>query len=205
MPLRDTSEPEAIAQSSIAVKLYTPELRELLLSHLPTSEGLAEVHSRSEGNYMDFVKGDPDKVKAYEADRSEVARQLSIIRSLAKMLRPYDHTIPELLIKGGGHAKTVASSAPLGAPPNLRVEYGEKPGVLLCWVGSVAHAKGFQIWACEGDPSIEANWSLAGSGNSGRKIVITGRPAGRLTWLKARGMRRNQPGPWSACVSIMTN
>lgn len=203
MPFRDTTEPEAIAQSAVAAKLFTPEMRELIVSHLPTSEGFIELHNRWEGNYMEYVKGDPEKVKAYEADRLEVAKQLTMIRTLAKMVG-VNAPIPDALINGGVRAKTVASSAPLAAPSSFKVDYGPKPGVQYGRVASVNHAKGYQIWACDGDPSIEANWSLAASGNSGRRIEITGRPAGKLTWFKARALRGNEHGPWSACVSIMT-
>jgi len=70
----NVNDPELIAKSAAMTEVFTPEIYARLVSLLPTPEGYAELHNRYEAGYPASLKGDPEKVKAFEADRKASTR-----------------------------------------------------------------------------------------------------------------------------------
>lgn len=203
MPFNHEDDPEVIVQSAAVVKAFTPEIYAYLLSLLPTPGGYAELHNRYEAGYTGALRGDPEKVKAFEADRKAVITDLTVIFGLAKVVAVKDPTVQETLGVGHSTAKTAASPVALVVPRNFKLVYDRK-GQLFASVERVVGARGYQIWACDGDPSIEANWRLVASASKCKGIAITGLNRGKFNLLRIRAMRGRDIGPWSNWVSLET-
>lgn len=201
MPFDNVSDPEFIAKSAAMVEAFTREKYEYLLSLIPTPASFTELHSRLEANYPAALKGDPEKAKAFEADRKAANREFALIHSLAKAVAVKDATVPESLGLGRTTEKAAAVTASLTSPHDFRVVF-DPNGQLFASVIKVPGAKGYQVWACDGDPSIEANWKLAASSANCRRIAIPGLNRGKFNLLKIRAIRGNSVGPWSNWVSL---
>lgn len=199
MPFNDVSDPEMIAKSSALSEVFTPEKYAYLLSLLPTPEGYAELHNRMEANYPAVLKGDPETVKAFEADRKAVNCDSSMILGLAKVVAVKDPTVPESF---GLARVTERTHAPILTNPQGFKLIFDKQGEPKASVTKVPGAKGFQVWACDSDPSIEANWRLVAASSNCRGIEIKGLNRGKFNVLKIRAMRGNVAGPWSNWVSL---
>ena len=204
MSLDDVSHPEFIAKSSAMAGAFTPERYAHLLSLLPTPERFTELNSRLEANYPAVLKGDPEKVKEFEADRKAVNCDFSVIVGLARVVAIKDATVPESLGLGHVTEKTTGATAPLSTPHGFKVIFDPK-GRLFASVTKVPGAKGYQVWACDGDPSIEANWKLIASSTSCKGIAIIGLNRAKFNVLKIRAMRGKSASPWSNWVSLDSN
>jgi hypothetical protein len=197
----DVSDPEIIAKSAAVTELFTPEMYAKLLSFVPTPESYGELHDRLESGYRAFLKGDPEKVKAFEADRAAIKQNLTILQGLARVVTIKDPTVLESLGLGHSTERSSGSNVAVAAPVDFKVVYDPK-GQIHASVAKVAGAKGYQIWACDGDPNLESNWRLASSSPNCKGIVLTGLNRGKINWLKIRGMRGNIAGPWSNYICL---
>ena len=201
MPYNHVSDPEFIAKSSVVVEAFTQEKYAYLLSLVPTPERYAALHSRLEANYPAALKGDPEKAKEFEADRKAANSDLSLILGLAKVVAVKDATVPESLGLGRVTEKTASVTVALTDPQGFKVVFDPK-GQLFASVTKVPGAKGYQIWACDGDPSIEGNWKLVASSTNCKGIAIKGLNRGKFNLLKIRAMRGKDAGSWSNWVSL---
>lgn len=201
MPFNNGSDAEKMAKSAAVAEAFTQELYDHILSLIPTPAAFAELHNRMETSYPAALKGDPEKVKAFEADLDAVNSNLSLLHALAKVVAVKDATVPDSLGLGRVHEKTVAAAVHLGNPQGFNVLYDPK-GQLFGTVTKVKGAKGYQIWACDGDPSLEANWKMIASSSNCRRIAIMGLNRSKFNMLKVRAMRGTGPGPWSNLVSL---
>lgn len=201
MPYNNASDPELISQSAAAVVAFTPEMYSHLISLFPTPESFSETHGLMEAGYAGFLKGDPEGVKAFEKYRDAVKQILSMLHGLGKVATIKDPTVLDKMRLAPLPVKTVASNVILTDPRGLKVFYNKK-GQIYCSVERVLGAKGYQVWVCEGDPSIEANWRLAASSPTCRSIQIPGLNHAKNNWLKVRAMRGTGAGPWSNIVNL---
>lgn len=204
MPYTDATHAELIAKSAALAQAFTPELRAYLLSLFPTSEGFSELSNRLEEGYPGFLKGDPEKVKEFESHCKEVTSAVSLIDTLAKAVSVKDPAVSETLGLGKAPEKATTAAPPLTPPQGFKLAF-DADGHPLASVTKVPGAKGYQVWSCDGDASIEGNWKMVGSSTNCRRIAIVGLNRGKFSMLKVRGMRGNKPGPWSNLVSLDPN
>ena len=203
MSFSDLPDPEMVAKSAAVTAVFTQEKYAYLLSLIPTPQSYGELHDRFEASYAASLKGDPDKVKACEADRLAINQNLSFLLGLAKVATIKDPNVAGSLGLDGIVAKTAAPAADLTEPNGFKVVFTPK-GQITASVERVPGAKGYQIWACDSDPNIEANWRLAASSPTCKGIELTGLARGKSTWLKIRAMRGHSGGPWSNFVNLPT-
>ena len=201
MPFNNFSNPEMIAKSAAVSAAFTPEKYAYLLSLLPTPQSYAASHDRFEASYAAALKGDPAKVKACEADRLAVNQDMSILRAIAKAVAPKAPNVSEELGLGPVTESTASSAVALTIPVRFKVVYTPN-GDLAASVAQVPGAKGYQIWACDSDPNVEANWRMATSSTKCQKIMIPGLNRAKPNWLKIRAIRSNSVGPWSNLVIL---
>jgi hypothetical protein len=195
--------PEMVAKSAVVTGRYTPEMYAHLLTLIPTPESLGVLHQRLEGSYMAALKADPEKVKMCEADCQALNHDLSILHALAKAVAVKDPTVSESLGLASTTEKTAPSAVALTAPRDFKVVYTPE-GKITASVARVEGAKGYEVWACDSDPTLEANWKLAAWSSSCKKLEIKELSRGKSNWLKVRAMRGNTAGPWSKLVSLQT-
>jgi hypothetical protein len=204
MPFTNGSDAEILAKSAALAEAFTPEKVAYLFSLFPTSQGFSELTNRMGENYPAFLRGDPDKVKEFEDDRKTLNSNVSMIIGLAKVAATVDPAAAESLGLGRPSEKAATSSIHLAIPQNFRMAF-DPQGVPSVAVSKVAGAKGYQVWACDTDPSVEGNWRLIASSPSCKGIVISGLNRGKFNVLKIRAMRASGPGPWSNWVSLDPN
>jgi hypothetical protein len=204
MPFNNVSDPEIMAKSAMVAEAFTPEKCAYLLSLFPTSEDFTELHNKVEANYTAFLKGDPEKVKEFEADRKTLNSFLSLLLGLAKVASAVDPKVQESIGLGRPTEKIVAGTVHLAAPQGFKVVFDPK-GRLTASINKVTGAKGYQIWACESEPATEANWRLVASSTKCKGIVVLGLNRGKFNLLRIRAIRGNDAGPWSNWVSLDPN
>lgn len=200
MPGNHDSHPEVIAKSAAVTEVLTADRYAYMLSLVPNPESLSNDHNRYEATYSASLKGDPEKVKACEAERVAMSQNLAILHGLAKLLVVKDPTVMEKLGFGKLPEKAAASHN-IDSPHGFKILF-DPQGNLFATVGKVAGAKGYELWVCDGDPNIESNWRLGLFSLNCKKIPITGLNRTRKNWLKIRGIRGNTAGPWSYFQSV---
>lgn len=201
MPGNHDSHSEVIAKSAAVTEVFTPEKFAYLLSLCPNPESLSNDHDRYEATYTASLKGDPEKVKACEAERVTMSQNLAILHGIAKILSVKDPAVMEKLGFGKAPEKAAATSHNIDSPHGFKVVFDPK-GNIFATVCKVAGAKGYELWVCDGDPNIESNWRLALFSLNCKKIPITGLNRNKVNWFKIRGMRGNTTGPWSYFQSV---
>jgi hypothetical protein len=201
MPYNNASDPELISQSAAVVDAYTPEMHAHLISLFATPETLSELHNRLQSGYAAYLNGDPEGVRAFEQDRDAVKLILTMLHGLGKVATIKDPTVLDKLRLPRIAVKSNVFTGDLTEPHGFKVVFDRK-GQMVGTVVRVSGAKGYQIWACEGDPNIEANWKLVASAPTCRGILIPGLNRAKNNWLKIRAMRGNGAGPWSNIVTL---
>lgn len=201
MPFENENDPEVIAKSATVSGAYTQHFYEHLVSLIPTPEGVTGRHNRLAAAYPDALQGDPEKIKAFEEDCKAVKTDLSLLFGLSKVVAVKDPTVQETLGFGRATAKTATVQAPLGHPKDFKVYYDRK-GQPFGSVTKVPGAKGYQVWVCDGDPSIEANWRLHAASSSCKGILLLGLNRAKFNLLRIRPIRGREVGPWSNWISL---
>jgi len=201
MPFNSASHTEIISKSAAVTGALTPELYAYLISLLPTPHGFNDDHERLEASFTASLKGDSEKIKACEADRNTVNQNLTILLGLAKAVSVKDPTVLEKLGLGHVVERTTAAAALPGIPKDFRVTF-DKEGRPVASLTKLSGAKGYEIWICDGDPSVEDNWRMLTWSTSCQKIPLPGMNRAKTNFLRIRGKRNNIVGPWSHYISV---
>ena len=199
MTYNNDSHTEIIAKSAVLIGGLTQEMFDYLISLIPTPGRHSEIHERFEASFAGSLKGDPEKVKACEVDRQVMNECLAILHGLVKAAAIKDPTLPEKLGIGRTAERTAST---INDPKDFRITYDSKGGQAYASLTKLAGAKIYEIWVCDGDPSVEGNWRLLDSSNKCQKIPILGLNRTKTNFLKVRGKSGNIVGPWSYYLSI---
>lgn len=202
MPFNNDSDPELIAKSAALTQAFTPEVRDYLLSFLPTVESVQEGHDRLTAGYTAFLAG--GSPEEWESQRNAVAQALAVIHGFAKAVTVKDPKAPERIgVVGPQHTRTGTALGPLPAPQDFKVQFN-KDGKLFASCQNIRSARGFQLWGCDGgDPNDEANWRMVTPSPSCRGIEVLGVNRSNAVWLKIRAVRKKgEMGPWSNLIRL---
>lgn len=199
MPHNSLPHPEMITKSEEMRRILTRDFYAYMLSLVPSPEKYGEIHERFEGSVTGYLKGDPEMVKQCEEARVELNKAMSIVQGICKAVSVVDPTVQEKL--GIVHQKASSPSAALAAAKDLRLFF-DKNGQPYCSVTKLPGAKGYDLWFCEGEPSVESNWKLLTWSSSCQGIYLSGLNRTRTNYLKLRGKRGNEVGPWSNMVIL---
>ena len=196
MSYSNDSHAEVITKSAVLIDGLTQEMFDYLISLIPTPGRCSEIHERLETSFAGSLKGDPEKIKACEADRQVMNECLAILHGVVKAAAIKDPTLPEKLGLGRSAEKTAPASTIL-EPRDFRITFDSKGGQAYASVAKLAGAKLYEIWVCDGDPSVEANWRLLDSSTRCQKIPILGLNRTKPNFLRIRGKSGTIVGPWS--------
>lgn len=199
MPHNNLPHPEMITRSEAVRQVLTRDFYAYLLSLCPTPEKFGEIHERFEGSLTGYLKGDPEMVKQCEEARIELNKAMTVVQGIGKAVSVIDPTVQEKL--GFTHQKATSSSVALAAAKDLRVLF-DKNGQPYCSVTRLVGAKGYDVWFCEGEPSVETNWKMLTWSSSCQLIYLKGLDRTKTNYLKLRGKRGNEVGPWSNMVIL---
>jgi len=202
MTYNNDSHTEIIAKSAVLIDELTPEMFDYMISLIPTPGRHSEIHERFEASFAGSLKGDPEKVKACEADRQAINESFAILHGLVKAAAIKDPTLPEKLGMGRAAERTASTTTTISAPKDFRIAFDSKGGQAFASLTKLAGAKIYEIWACDGDPSVEANWRLLDSSSKCQKIPILGLNRTKTNFLRVRGKSGHIVGPWSYYLSI---
>ncbi|TSK07304.1 MAG: hypothetical protein FPO08_11885 [Geobacter sp.] len=201
MPYDDTNDPDLITLSEAVLQAYTPEMYNHMISLMPTPEIYAATHGQFANGYPAYLKGDPDGIKAFEEARNAIKQFLTMLSGLSKTAAIKDPTVPQRLPLPQTHARTTGSNTALDASRDLSAYFDSK-GNIYATFSKIPNAKGYQIWLCVGDPNVAGNWRLLASSTNSRKVLLPALNRTQNNWLKIRGMRGTEAGPWSNLVSV---
>ena len=95
------------------------------------------------------------------------------------------------------------ATVPLSPPTQLQLKRGEVSGMLLARVRNMSQAAAYDVQIASGDPSVETNWSLAGTYSSSRRMELTGLTPGKTYSVRVRAINGAGPGAWTIPGSLM--
>lgn len=201
MPTTKLSHPELISKSAAINGSYNTNIFNRMVSLIPSPQFYSELHERYAANFAAFLQGDAEKIKACEEDRQLIDQNLSLLLALAKVITAKDPSLQEAFGLNHSAERTATSAASLERPKDLRISF-DKNGHPEVSVTRMANAKGYEVWVCDGDPTLEQNWRLLVWSTKCQKIPITGVNRTQINWLRIRGKRGDAVGPWSNPISL---
>lgn len=202
MPFNNIPHPEMVTKSNEVRRVLTRDLYAYLISLLPTPESFGELQDSFSDNFAGSLKGDPEKIKACEADRDKLNQDLAMIVGLGKTVSIKDPTVLETLkLQHLVAEKTTYSLIPLDVTKDFRIIF-DKKGRPFASFTKLAGARAYEIWVCDGDPSIESNWKLLVWETKCQRIALPGLNRAKTNFLKVRGKRGEETGPWSNFISL---
>lgn len=200
MTYNNDSHTEIIAKSVALIEGLNQEMFDYMISLLPTPGKYSEDHERFEASFAGSLKGDPEKIKACEADRQVMNENLAVLHLLVRAAAVKDPTLPEKL--GIGRTAERTATMTIGEPRDFRIGFDSKGGQAYASLTKLAGAKIYEIWLCDGDPSIDANWRLLNSSSKCQRIPVPGLNRSKTNFLKVRGKNGNTVGLWSYYLRI---
>jgi|GEM_PF-2475061 len=202
MPYSDVPDSELVAQSATVSQVFTPDFHANLMSLMPGPDSFRTNQSTYASTFAGSLTGDAEQARACEIARQAVDRDMTILRGVVKVLGIKDPKVLEALSLGSSSsARGTAASETLSQPTGFKALF-TPAGDLVGSVTRMKGAKWFQVWACDGDPTVEANWRLVASSASCRSIPIPGLDRSKNNYLKIRAMGSKGPGPWSHMINI---
>ena len=100
-------------------------------------------------------------------------------------------------------ATPTGGTDPLPAPVDFRVKRGDLSGVLIGHARKLKGASGYEVQICEGNPTVEADWSHYASIKSANRFQIAGQTPGTLLSVRMRAIGSNGPGVWTTAISLI--
>jgi hypothetical protein len=91
---------------------------------------------------------------------------------------------------------------PLPSPQNLRLKRGEVSGLLVARVAKLAAAGAYEVQLTASDPTVEANWSNAGTFTQCRRIELPDLTPLKTYSVRVRGISSAGPGAWTLPSSL---
>jgi hypothetical protein len=201
VPYDKLGSPQVIAKNEQLTKLLTADLYAYLISLIPTPQTCAEISNRHQASYTASLKGGEEAIKECEADRLAGASMLKLVNALGKAFTIVDPKVPQMLGMEQAPEKASAAATIFPEPQDFKVVFNSK-GQLLASVTKVKLAKAYEVWGCDGDPSVEANWRRLAESFICKGIVLNGVNREKTIWLKIRAMRSTGPGPWSNVITF---
>lgn len=201
MPYHNLPHQEMIAKSAAVAQALTPELYAYILSLLPTPQSYAEMHERYEASFAGSLKGDSEKVKLCEEFCDALKKDLAVIAGVAKAVSHKDPTVPGKLALGQLVERGAGSATIPGDAKDFEI-YFDRKGRQFAKLSKITGAKGYEIWSCDGDPSVESNWRLLVWSTGCQKIALPAMNRSKVNFLKVRGKGSKGVGPWSNVISL---
>lgn len=148
--------------------------------------------------------GDKTRIFERNAARAQLANDLSLIgcylqiasQNNANQLATTGFPLRQAPVRGP--VTTVPA-----APGKVMVSRGPLSGMLVVSSSKVQGAGSYNTQVATGDPTVEANWTAAGSSKNCRSFSIQGLTPGKLYSVRVCGVGRAGPGPWTTSGSLM--
>ena len=173
-------------------------------SEFPTLADLTTTQADFAASIPLAADRDKGKVSAKNALRAQLLQMIREIGRYVQQKSGGDQTI----LEGTGYdlvkEKQANPDIP-AAPQNFKVTGGNGPGTAKASAEAPDGAVSFELQACTGDTSVEANWKTIAQTAKCRKIEVSGLERGKDTTFRLRAIGKKGPGPWSDIFVYMPN
>ena len=151
-----------------------------------------------------IATGDRSRVADRDALRQALAGELQILAFYLQSVANGDAT--KLATTGFPARKDtqrVLSPADLPAPEQVKLQRGVLSGQVIVSCKRVPKAASYEVQTTTADPTVEANWSGAGSYTSCRSIALQGLTPGKVYSVRLRAFGAAGNGAWTTASSLM--
>jgi len=147
--------------------------------------------------------GDRTQIAARKAARAKLAADLG---SLAFYVQGIAMDNAAMLATTGfpprQHTARVQNPEPPAAPGNFRLSRGTVSGSIVLRATRVPGAGSYDVQIATADPTVESNWTAAGSFKSCRRIDLPGLTTLKTYSVRMRALGAGGPGAWTPPTSI---
>lgn len=151
-----------------------------------------------------IATGDRSQIVNRQALRQKLADELTQVAFYVQTVANGDAT---LLATTGYPARKLPSralvTADVPAPAQLTVNRGAVSGQLIVRASKVPKAAMYDVQITTADPTVETNWTAAGSYTTCRRILLEGLTPGKVYQVRMRAIGATGPGNWTAASSLM--
>jgi len=149
--------------------------------------------------------GDRTQVARRNAARSTLAQDLTLLAYQVQLTAKGDAS---LLTSTGFPLKqraprTIVTDLP-PAPARFRLSHGAVSGMIVVNANRVPGAGSYEVQMATADPTVEANWTSAGTYKNSRRIAVPGLAAGKVYSFRMRALNAAGFGTWTSPESLMS-
>lgn len=148
--------------------------------------------------------GDRNRIADRRAARRVLQGDLAL---LAPYLQAVAQADPGVLGTSGFPPRRNAPRAvvfgPPPAPDNFVVVRGPLSGTLLASCSRMAAAGSYEAQVTLADPTVENNWTNAGTFKNSRRMTLQGLTPGKVCSVRLRAIGTGGPGAWTLPSSLM--
>jgi hypothetical protein len=198
--------PNFLAQAQRVVTAMTgnPHFPESWTAPTPSLAQITADFNHFASVYSAVTSGDRTRAPERDAARQVLNADLVQLAAYLQMVTAGD---PTLLATTGFDLRSRPTRAPvvipLTAPSDLRLTRGEVSGSLIARVTGMSQAAAYEVQFTASDPTVETNWSPAGTFAHSRRIEISGLTPGKTYSVRVRAINGAGPGAWTVPGSLM--
>lgn len=194
---------QASAQRIVTAMSGNPQFPEPWAPSVPTLAQIGTDLASFSNAYAATAGGDRSRIAERSTARAKLSNDLQQLGLYVEMTAGGDESV--LATSGfdlvSRKPRSVVST-PLPAPELLKLMQGELSGLLLARVKSLPGAASYDVQVTSADPTVEANWTSAGTFAVCRRIELPGLAPLKTYSVRVRGVSSAGPGAWSLPSSL---
>ena len=148
--------------------------------------------------------GDRTRIAERDAARGTLSNDLFVLASYLQTVAPGDDS---KLATTGFPLRLQPSRSRVAnlpdAPANFELALGTVSGSVAVRASPVPSAGSYDVQLATADPTVEANWSAAGSFKNCSRITLQGLTPGKIYSVRLRALGSAGPGAWTMPASLM--
>lgn len=194
----------AQAQRIVTALTANPAFPEPWPASVPTLAKLAADLASYEACLAAASAGDRNRIADRQAARQVLQGDLTLIAPYLQTMCQGDRVI--LGSTGFPLRRLTARSAVALAPPapdNVVASRGTLSGTLSLSCRRIPGAGSYEVQVATADPTVEGNWSNAGTFKNCRSMIVAGLIPGKICSVRVRAIGSAGPGAWCAPSSLM--
>jgi hypothetical protein len=195
-----TKIPELLVRAEVAAARWkaNPITNGPLPPGVPTGDLVTGQIEKLRGSNQSALRKDQDWIRQREADKKALLDSLARMAKFYESIGVYDPAVT-------GFDLVLPRSSNNGAPPMpsmLALVHGKHPGVIIAKTSFCPYARTWELQITDGDPTVEANWGLAGMFFHSSDMEVTGKEGGKIYSFRVRASGPGGTSPWSPISTI---
>lgn len=173
---------------------------------VPNLADLGTAFAAYQTAYGAAQSGDKAKIAARQAAREVLMTKLKKLARYLEVVADEDLAVLastgyELRKDGVRNASAVAETLP--PPDGFKLDRGPLSGTIVAKARRLPGAGSYEVQIAQADPTVETNWSDAGTFMRCSKIELQGLAPGKTISVRMRGIGSRKPGAWTPAASLM--